>query len=261
MPEHTPERPSAHDHILRKYDEELVQLRRLVVEMGGLAEHQLARAVEALQRRDAALARQVVEGDQRLDEMEQDVDAHVIRIIALHGPVAEDLRTVIATLKIASNLERIGDLAKNIAKRTLSLVQVPAVGSAANALARMASIVQGMIQTVLDAFVSRDAERAQDVIRRDEEVDLIHTGLFRELLTYMIEDPRSITPCTHLLFMAKNIERMGDHATSIAEQTIFLVRGTLPEHDRPKSDEASFVVVDGSRKAGESEGQEGTQTS
>ena len=158
--------------------------------------------------------------------------------------MAEDLRMIIAALKVATNLERVGDYAKNIAKRSITLSQSTHLGSTAGTIARMSGLVQNMIKNVLDAYLMRDAERAEDIRLRDQEVDQIHSSLFRELLTYMMEDPRNITSCTHQLFIAKNVERIGDHITGVAEQIIFVVSGEAPSEERPKDDSASFAVID-----------------
>ena len=232
------------EHIMKVYDEELAHLDRLIAEMGGLAESQLADAVDAMRRRDADLARKVAKRDQRIDALEREVDALTMRVLALRQPMAEDLRTVIAALKTASNLERIGDYTRNIANRTLALTQLRPIGSATQTIARMAVLAQGMIKNVLDAYVGRDAALADEVRLSDEEVDQLHTSLFRELLTYMMEDPRHITTCTHLLFIAKNVERIGDHVTNIAEHVYFMVSGESLDPDRPKDDRSSITVVD-----------------
>ncbi len=231
------------DHIVKSYDEELSQLDNMIAEMGGLAEAQLADAVQALVRRDIDFAASVVEGDRRIDAMETEIDLFTVRLLALRQPLADDLRVVIAALKISANLERIGDYAKNVAKRTGVLVQNPAMGGATGTIVRMSAMVQSMIANVLDAFIARDAQAAADVRLRDQEVDHLHTSLFRELLTYMMEDPRNITACTHLLFIAKNVERIGDHATGIAEQVYFMVTGTMPEAERPKGDDSSVTTL------------------
>lgn len=230
------------DHIVKSFDEDLRQLDNFIAEMGGLAEHQFADAIKALTRRDSELAERVIQNDKRIDELETQVDDHTIRMLALRQPMADDLRVVITALRIASLIERIGDYAKNVAKRTVAITQTPPVGPA-KTIARMGTVVQGMIKTVLDAYLQRDAQLAHDVRVRDEEVDALHTSLFREVLTYMMEDPRSISACTHLLFVAKNIERIGDHATNIAENVHFLVHGKLPQDMRPKGDDSSYTVV------------------
>ncbi len=236
--------PEEHDHIVSRFDEDLNQLDNLLAEMGGLAEHQFADAIKALVRRDSELAEKVIINDKRIDMIEESVDQHTISMLALRQPMADDLRVVITALRIASVIERIGDYSKNIAKRTVAITQTPPVGPS-RTISRMGNVVQGMIKTVLDAYLQRDAELAQDVRLRDEEVDALHTSLFRELLTYMMEDPRSISACAHLLFVAKNIERIGDHATNIAEHVHFLVHGSLPEEMRPKDDQSSYTVIGG----------------
>lgn len=234
-----------HDHIVKSFDEDLSRIDTIIAEMGGLAERQLAQAVEAMVKRDSELAETVIASDKRIDALEAQLDDHAIRLLALRQPMAEDLRLVISALKMASNLERIGDYAKNVAKRTLILSAMEPVGNATQTLARMAGQVQDMIKTVLDAYGARDIAKAADVRLRDEEVDLMHTSLFRELLTYMMEDPRNITACSHLLFMAKNVERIGDHTTSIAEYVHFMVKGEMPPDERPKKDLSSQTVVEG----------------
>jgi len=231
-------------HIVKSFDEELARLDNMVAEMGGLAEAQLVDAVAALIRRDVAAAERIVARDRRLDAIENDLHSLTLRLLALRQPVAADLRIIVAALKISSSLERIGDYAKNIAKRTFALAKAPALGGAAHSIARMAALVQAMIKNVLDAYIQRDAAKADDVRLRDQEVDQVYTSLFRELLTYMMEDPRSITAATHLLFVAKNVERIGDHATGIAEQVHFMVAGELPGELRPKGDNTSFTVVE-----------------
>jgi len=231
------------DHIVKSYDEQLAQLDRMIAEMGGLSESQLSYAMRAMSKRDNELALKVVDRDQRIDALEAEVNALTVRVLALRQPMADDLRTVIAALKTASDLERIGDYARNIANRSQALTQTRHLGSASQTIGRMSTLVQGMIKNVLDAYVARDATLAEDVRQRDEEVDLLHTSLFRELLTYMMEDPRNITTCTHLLFIAKNVERIGDHATNVAEHVHMMVHGEAPDPDRPKGDDSSVTVV------------------
>ena len=232
----------ASEHIAKGYDEELRKLNNTIAEMGGLAESQLGAAMEAVVTRDSEAAAHVVEGDVKVDQLERDVDNLAIRLLALRQPVGRDLREIFAALKIASDLERICDYAANVAKRSIALSQAPPVRPV-YALPRMASFAQLLIKEVLDAFVERDADKAYSVWIRDAELDEMYSGLFRELLTYMMEDPRSIGPCTHLLFMAKNIERIGDHATNIAENLYYLVNGTPLEQVRPKGDAANLAVV------------------
>jgi len=230
------------EHIVKSFDEELQRLNAVVLRMGGVAEAQLAGAIDALVRRDTELAQKVVAGDEAIDQMDLDLEENAVRTLALRQPMANDLREVISALKISSDLERIGDYAKNVAKRTLALNQLTPHESA-RSIPRMAKLVQAIIKDVLDAYANHDPDRALDVWHRDEEVDEMYTALFRELLTYMMEDPRNITPCTHLLFIAKNIERIGDHATNIAETTHYLTTGKRIEGGRPKGDLSSFQVV------------------
>ena len=212
-------------HVVKSYDEELRRLRNTITEMGGLAESQLATAIDAVVKRDSELAASVVEGDARVDQLQRDSDNLAIRLLALRQPMARDLREILAALKIASDLERVADYAANVAKRAIALNQTPPVRPV-YALPRMAQLAQLLIKDVIDAYVARDADRAYAVWMRDAELDEMYSSLFRELLTYMMEDPRNISACTHLLFMAKNIERIGDHATNIAEDLYYLVHGT-----------------------------------
>ncbi len=220
-------------HTVKSFDEELSHLANILARMGGLAEAQLASALQALSRRDSELAARVVASDQRIDELEQEVQNFTVRMLALRQPVAADLRHIVAALKISSEIERIGDYAANVAKRALVLNQLPAV-KPLSAVLHMATLVQEILKEVLDATVEQDLDKAIRVWNRDEEVDDMYTGLFRELLTYMMEDPRTITACSHLMFMAKNIERIGDHATNIAEVLHFVVNGTALKGARPK---------------------------
>ena len=230
------------EHTARSYDQELDRLDKLLSQMGGMAEAQLSDAISALMKRDSAMAETVIASDLRVDALNREVDEYVVRMLALRQPMARDLRAIVAALRISADLERIADYAKNVAKRTLALNQVPAVRLAAS-IPRMGRLVQQIIKEVLDAYVERDAEKAHAAWSRDEEVDGMYNSLFRELLTYMMEDPRNITPCTHILFIAKNIERMGDHATNIAETIYFVVHGVPMLETRPKGDTTSFTVV------------------
>lgn len=233
-----------HQHIVKSFDDDLDHLDKVIAEMGGLAEAQLADALEVLRACDTERASRLIAVDRRIDALEYQVDALVLRLLALRQPMASDLRVVIATLRISSILERVGDYAKNLAKRTLALSQSPMPGPACDSVTRMGRVVQEMLKMVLDAYLARDVERAHDVLGRDREVDAMHTSLFREMLTYMMEDPRNITSCTHLLFVAKNIERIGDLATNIAENILFLVKGEIPDQDRPKGDTTSYLAMD-----------------
>jgi phosphate transport system protein len=240
------------EHIVKSYDDELKHLNQVIAQMGGLAEAQLQMAIDALARRDTDTATQVMQADTQINDLEHEIGHLAVRVLALRQPVAQDLREVVAALKISSDIERIGDYAANVAKRVLALAQLPPVRPQ-HAIPRMGRLVQELFKDVLDAYVEHDAAKAIRVWERDEEVDEMYTSLFRELLTYMMEDPRNITPCTHLLFIAKNIERIGDHATNIAETIHFLVHGKALEAVRPKGDKSSFAVVtperDGERGA------------
>lgn len=232
----------ASEHIVTSFDQELSELKNKVSEMGGLAEAQLVNALEAMQRRDTDLAARTVESDRRVDEMEREIDAFVVQLLALRQPMASDLREIIVALKIASDLERIADYATNVAKRTITLAQHPQV-RLAHAIPRMVRLALSMIYEVLDSYSDRDTRKAIAVWRRDEELDEMYVSLFRELLTYMMEDARSISSCTHLLFIAKNIERVGDHATNIAESIYYLVEGRPLLQSRPKGGDEEYDRV------------------
>jgi phosphate transport system protein len=227
------------EHIIKSYDEELRRLNNIITEMGGLAESQLATAIAAVVERDSDLAASVVETDVRVDQLQHNVDNFAVRLLALRQPVGSDLRGIFAAVKIASDLERICDYAANIAKRSMVLNQAPAA-QPVSALPRMARLAQLLVKDVIDAYVERDAEKAYAVWMRDEELDEMYASLFRVMLTYMMEDPRNIGPSAHLLFMAKNIERIGDHATNIAEDLYYLVNGTPLVQKRPKGEDTSL---------------------
>ena len=230
------------EHIVKSFDDQLKRLENLIAEMGGLAEVQLADALTAMSRRDLELAARITADDQRIDDLEALVDQEAVSMLALRQPMAKDLREIVGALKVASMLERVGDYAKNVAKRTAALVEMPPVPSA-QTVVRLGNLAQEMIKDVLDAYIARDPDKADLVRQRDRELDALHTSIFRELLTYMMEDPRNITACTHLLFIAKNIERVGDHATNIAEVVCFVVDGHSPSAQRPKDDITSFTIV------------------
>lgn len=230
------------EHIIKSYDQELQHLDNTIATMGGMAESQLSAAIEAVAKRDSDLASEVIEGDVKVDELEHEVESLVVRLLALRQPMARDLRQIVAALKTATDLERICDYAANVAKRAIVLNQSAPV-KPVYALPRMGALCQTMVKDILDAYVARDAEKALSVWLRDEELDEMYTSLFRELLTYMIEDARNITSCTHLLFMAKNLERIGDHTTNIAETLYFFVHGTPLAQIRPKRDRTSFTEI------------------
>ncbi len=226
------------DHIVKAYDNDLSSLKSMLSEMGGKAEEQLALSIDALVRRDTKLADSVILADEVLDEMETAIEEKAVLIIAKRQPMAKDLRNVMVAVRIAADMERIGDLAKNIAKRA------HAIDSAiprrlATGLERMGQLSQNQLKLVLDAFAADDSKRAMDVWRHDDDIDALYNSIFRELLTYMMEDPRMISACTHLLFAAKNIERIGDHATNIAENIYYLVNGEMLKEQRPKKDKTS----------------------
>ena len=232
----------AAEHIIKSYDEELSRLNKIIVEMGGLAESQLASAIDSVVQRDSDLAGRVVEADAAVDQLERDLDNLAIRLLALRQPMARDLREIVVALKIASDLERICDYAAYVAKRSIALSQAPPI-QPVYALPRMGRLALLLVKDVIDAYVERDPEKALAVWNRDEELDEMYASIFREFLTYMMEDPRNIGACTHLLFMAKNIERIGDHATNIAENLYYLVHGTPLTQARPKGDNSSIQVV------------------
>jgi len=229
------------EHIHTAFDQELEAVQALIMKMGGLVEQAIHDAARSLEHRDEKLAETVRVRDEAIDALETRVNEEAARVIALRAPTAGDLRTVLTVLKVSGNLERIGDYAKNIAKRTSVLARLPEIEDSPGTVRRMARHVERMLNDVLDAYVRRDAALAHDVRDRDEDVDQIYNSVFREFLTHMMEDPRSITACMHLHFIAKNIERMGDHITSIAEQTIYLATGELPEEARTKGDRTSFA--------------------
>ena len=225
-------------HTVKAFDDELDQLRATICEMGGLAEAAIRESMEALVRRDADAAKAVVERDRRIDELEAEVERRAVQIIALRAPMADDLRDVVAALKIAGVVERIGDYAKNIAKRVASVEDSRI--RAISLLPEMARIAGDMVRDVLDAFAARDADKAAAVCERDAAVDDFYNSIFRSLLTHMMENPHNITPATHLLFVAKNLERIGDHATNVAEMVYFAATGTYLA-DRQKGADATDI--------------------
>ncbi len=227
-------------HILSAFDRDLEAVQALIMKMGGLVEAALGDAATALMQRDEELATKVRLGDKAIDALEEQVHSECARLIALRSPTATDLRTVLAVMRIATSLERCGDYAKNLAKRATLLVQMSPVGGSSGSIVRMAKSVQLLLKDALDAFIQRDAASAHRVRESDQEIDQFYNAVFRELLTHMMEDPRNITPAMHLHFIAKNIERVGDHATGIAEQVIYLVTGEVPEGNRPKADVTSL---------------------
>lgn len=228
-------------HILSAFDRDLETVQALVVKMGGLVEAQIVDAATALETRDEELAQSVRKRDKAVDALEEQINAEAARLIALRAPAASDLRVALSVIKISGNLERVGDYSKNIAKRTQVLLQMPTVSASTGAIRRMAQAVESMLKDAIDSYIQRDATLAADVRARDIEIDQMYNALFREFLTHMMEDPRNITACMHLHFIAKNIERMGDHVTAMAEQVIYLVSGHKPDEDRQKADTTSVT--------------------
>jgi phosphate transport system protein len=234
--------PESTEHLVKSFDAELKKLRDMLTEMGGMVESQVALAAEAIAERDTAAATRAVEADPQVDALEHEIEQLVIRMLALRQPMAGDLRMIVAALKITGDLERIGDYAANVGKRSMVLGQY-ALPFSLTGLAHMASLVQEQLKLIIDAIGSSDPDKAMQVWRSDRVVDDIYTALFRELITYMMEDPRNITPCTHLLFIAKNLERIGDHATNIAETIYYAVVGEVLPDTRPKGDTSAYTVV------------------
>ncbi|NBO21070.1 MAG: phosphate transport system regulatory protein PhoU [Rhodobacteraceae bacterium] len=229
-------------HILSAYDRDLEATLALVMQMGGLAEEGLLDAAQALADRDEERAHSVRTKDGVMDTLHARVDEACARLIAMRAPVADDLRVILSMMRIAAMLERSGDLAANIAKRAVLLAHMQPLGDTAQAVARLAKAVVVSLREALDAYSTRDAATAADIRNRDRDVDLLYAALFRDLLRTMMEDPRNITAAMHLHFVAKNIERVGDHATGIAEQTIYVATGALPEDERPKGDALAGAV-------------------
>ncbi len=227
-------------HIVSSFDRDLEGIQASVVKMGGLVEEALSQAATALKRGDAELAQKVRAGDRVIDGLDLALKSDAARLLALRSPTAGDLRRVLSVMEISSHLERCGDYAKNIAKRTIAMSGSGEISGSFAALGQMSKFVETMIRDVLDAYIQRDAAKANEIIERDMEADQMYNTLFRSLLTHMMEDHRNIAIGMHLHFIAKNIERVGDHATGIAEQVIYLVTGEMPDDDRPKQDRTSL---------------------
>jgi phosphate transport system protein len=230
------------EHLVKSFDQDLKRLTDMLIRMGGIVENQVALASEAIMERNAEAATRTVEEDVKVDALEREVDQFVIRMLALRQPMAADLRLVVAALKVTGDLERIGDYAANVAKRSVALAQFPAPSSLGG-LGHMLGLVQTQLRNIIDALGSADSDKAIEVWRSDRAVDDIYNTIFRELITYMMEDPRNITPCTHLLFIAKNLERIGDHTTNIAETIYYAVKGEVIPDVRPKGDTSAYAVV------------------
>jgi phosphate transport system protein len=231
------------EHIVSSYDLELQDLRRHISEMGGIAEKMLLDSIQSLVRSDAPLAQRVIGSDARLDVLHKEVEENAILMIARRQPLAIDLREAISAIRIAGDVERIGDLAKNIAKRAVAIAGQFQAQKIVVGVQHMSDLASSQLKDVLDAYTQKDAVMAADVWKRDSAIDALYTSLFRELLTYMMEDPRNISFCTHLLFCAKNIERIGDHTTNIAETIHYLVTGETLTAERPKDDRSNFTTL------------------
>ena len=231
-------------HVAKAYQEELNLLDHKIAQMGGLTEHNLGRAFDALNNHDPQLAERVIMSDAEIDRLQAEIEEQVITMIALRAPLAEDLRHIMAALKITGDLERIGDLAKNIAKRSRAIATEQMPKPLILGLRNMVERALSQLKDVLDAYADRNAELALSVWSRDEQIDAMYNSVFRELLTYMMEDPRNIGMCTHLLFGAKNLERIGDHTTNLPETIHYFVLGRDIEADRPKQDKTSTTLID-----------------
>ncbi|MEJ0011953.1 MAG: phosphate signaling complex protein PhoU [Bauldia sp.] len=231
------------EHIVTSFDDELNGLAQKIAEMGGLAEQNVADAVSALVLRDIDKAQRVIASDERIDRLQREIEEGAVSLIARRQPMARDLREIMAAIHIANDLERVGDLAKNTAKRVIAIESNFGSQRLVAGVEHMAELSLTQLKEILDAFASRDLAAARNVWERDNEIDAMYTSLFRELLTYMMEDPRNITFCTHLLFCAKNIERIGDHATNIAENLHYLITGQTLTEARPKQDTSSLTSV------------------
>ena len=230
-------------HTTKAFDTDLQDLGRMVAEMGGLAEKQVADSVDALAKRDSALATRITQADANIDALQREIEEKAVLTIARRQPMAVDLREIVGALRIANDLERIGDLAKNIAKRVIALNGEFPPPKLIRGVEHMADLVLGQMKAVLDAYARRDDSQAMAVWRGDEEIDAVCTSVFRELLTYMLEDPRNITFCIHLMFCAKNVERMGDHATNIAETVHYVIDGRPIAETRPKGDTTTLATL------------------
>jgi phosphate transport system protein len=222
------------DHTIKAYDKELETLERQIAEMGGIAEMMVTEAMDALATSDAPLAQRVIAADDRLDTLQREIEENAILAIARRQPMAVDLREIVSAIRVAGDLERVGDLAKNIAKRSLKIGGEPRSPREIVGLRHMNEVAAELLKDVLDAFAQRDVERAHAVWERDAELDALEDSVFRDLLTHMMEDPRNISYCAHLLFCSKNVERIGDHATNIAETVFYLVTGENLPGERPK---------------------------
>ena len=230
-------------HIVSSFDDDLRDLVGRIGEMGGLVEQQVQDAVTSLLHSDKERAELIIKKDKDIDVLDNEISETTVRLIVRRQPMAGDLRSIVAAMRISHDLERVGDLAKNIAKRTIAIDQSLSTKRLASGVEHMADLALKQVSTALDAYGRKDDQKACLIRTKDEEIDALYTSLFRELLTYMMEDPRNISSCTHLLFCAKNIERIGDHATNIAEQIHYVVTGELIGNERPKNDSANFTII------------------
>jgi phosphate transport system protein len=224
------------EHTISAFEQELQDLTRKIVNMGGLAEKSVTDSLSALTRRDLDLAHNIISDDKKIDALQREIEESAVLVIAKRQPVAQDLREIVGALRISNDLERIGDLAKNIGKRVVAMSQEIYPQKLLVGIEHLSQLAMAQLKNVLDAYTQKDAAKALSVWNRDSGIDAVYTSLFRELLTYMMEDPRNITPCTHLLFTAKNLERIGDHATNIAETVCYMKTGEVLQDNRPKED-------------------------
>jgi len=236
------------EHIVTSFNDDMNGLESILIEMGGLVEEQLKNATKALRKEDRDLAKKVLKGDDRINALEAALNDSALKILALRQPVAIDLRTVVMSLKMARHLERVGDYAKNMARRTRTITKADAFTGSVDTLVRMSEMVQAMIRDVLNAYSRRDVDAANSVRADDASVDEMHNTLFKELLTYMMEDAENIGGATHLLLIAKNLERMGDHVADVARETIYMITGDWPETKRAKGDHTSKMIIDPSNE-------------
>ena len=227
------------EHIVSAFDRDLAELNQMVARLGGLAEQQFAAAIDALENRDASSIEAIVSKDAELDQVEKDLNDRAIEVIATRAPMATDLRRILSAVKIAAVLERVGDYAKNIARRSLVIISDETNRSDTISVGRIADIVQGMLREALDAYATSNADLAMDVWERDQEVDALYTGLNSDLLGVIASGSEEANVSSHFLFIAKNIERIGDHTTAVAEQVYFQVHGEMPSEERPKADAIS----------------------
>jgi len=231
------------EHTAKAFDLDLQELRKLIAEMGGLAERQIMESLRVLEHHDGERAQRIIAADLDIDALQREIEDKAVQTIARRQPMAVDLRELVGALRLCNDLERIGDLAKNMAKRAVLLEREPDSLRVGSGVQHMGGIVLAQLKQVLDSYAMRDLERALAVWKGDEEIDALCISIFRELLTYMLEDPRNITSCIHLMFCAKNIERIGDHATNIAETVYYLVEGRTMPQTRPKGDDTLLAAL------------------